>query len=100
MNYKELLEKIKAEGNYKVFSGGFGAAQKTRYTGCGLRENNTSSPQIFWMKNGRFHRLDGPALIDAIHGVEYSIDHCVLGEKEYWEHPLVLNHKLKTILEL
>lgn len=100
MNYKEILEKIKTEGNYKVFSGGFSSAMNIKYSGCGLRENNTGNPQIFWMKNGSFHKLDGPAIIDAISGIEYYITNRFLNEQQFWQHPLVINHKLNKIINL
>jgi len=55
-----------------------------------------------WYKHGMFHRLDGPAckLKNGddfrceywINGVNYSVE-------SYWNHPLVAEYKLKSILE-
>lgn len=55
-----------------------------------------------WYQNNLIHRLDGPVMIFAknsdrnvfyIHNVSYN-------EEKFWNHPLVIEHKLNKILEL
>ena len=59
-----------------------------------------------WWYKGRRHRINGPAIIFQnttnninfetfyyyVHGTFYL-------EEEFWKNPLVINHKLKSILE-
>lgn len=52
-----------------------------------------------WLINGRRHRIDGPAVEWFDGRKEYCLFHSGYTEHEYWSHPLVLEYKLKHILE-
>lgn len=84
----------------------------------------TESRSIFWFKKGKiYHREDGPAIISdegpkywyqnhkphRLCGAafEYSagqkifyINGKLLSEQDYWTHPLVIEHKLNSIISL
>lgn len=54
-----------------------------------------------WLINGRRHRIDGPAYVNIksdfnlffVEGKEYT-------KEDYWNHPLVVEYKLKSILDI
>lgn len=99
MNYEEILNFVLESKNYQSFCS-FSEASQKKYTGVGLRQNNSGYPQVFWMKNGNFHRLDGPAIVEY-HGIKsYYINHRVMSKENYYSHPLVIQHKLDKILQL
>lgn len=57
---------------------------------------NKDNGKLTWIKNGNYHRLDGPATEEGwfyVEGVKYS-------EQEYWNHPMVVKYKLEKILEV
>lgn len=80
--------------------------------------------EVCWYKEGKLHREDGPAKISAttctwyhenkIHRIGgaafcfldemrskiYFINGELLQEKDYWNHPEVIKHKIKKIIEL
>lgn len=47
----------------------------------------------------KWHRLDGPALIDSQGVVGYWIDDVQYKEEDYWKHPLVIENKMLEIIE-
>lgn len=55
-----------------------------------------------FFKNGKLHRLDGPAIFHfngwPSHWDDYYIDGTEYSEEEFWNHPLVMANKLKSIL--
>lgn len=60
--------------------------------------------KLEWCWKGNTSRLDGPAVIwfnseGKIVSKTFSIDKMWFTEEEYWEHPLVLKHKLNKILK-
>lgn len=77
----------------------------TDYEGaCYITELET----IFYLKD-QFtrHRLDGPAVLYSFvdgtiaeFGDEFWVDGTCYTEEEYWNHPLVVEEKLKSILLL
>lgn len=60
----------------------------------------------FWRRHGLTHRLDGPAAIwsnesyiKEYRGMKiYYLHDEQFSEEEYWQHPLVQEHKLRRIL--
>lgn len=58
--------------------------------------------QKMFFKNGKLHRLDGPAIFHfngwPSDWDDYYIDGKEVSETEFWNHPLVIANKLKTIL--
>lgn len=92
-------------------------AENQKFTGVCLINNNDDDDDCYngvlkrkiWMKNGLWHRLDGPASIDTcnISGGERKTeckfwinDKQIKEEIDYWKHPLVVKAKLNKILEL
>lgn len=72
--------------------------KKKKFTGIGYVDDWMQ--QLFWMEKGRLHRIDGPAVIDScnkkyfyIHGIEYK-------EENFWNHSLIVDYKLRNIIEL
>lgn len=55
-----------------------------------------------WIIKGKIsHRLDGPAVVKLENGKQYFyINDRRFSENEYWNHPLVIDHKIKTILAI
>lgn len=58
-----------------------------------------SSGPIQWFKNGKCHRLGGPAITNFNGREHYYIYGEWMTPKEYWEHPLVIEYKLNSILD-
>lgn len=73
---------------------------KTRKKFTGIGYIDDWMQQVFWMKKGTLHRIDGPAVIDSCNRKSFYVHGDLLTEEEYWGHPLVVDHKLKRILEL
>lgn len=82
----------------------FALAQVERFTGICVIQSliNNQIVSHIWMKEGKWHRIDGPAIINLadtddtysgywINNISYSIE-------EFLEHPLVIKHKLEMIL--
>jgi len=60
-----------------------------------VRDNGTQK----WCMNGKYHRLDGPAII-YFHGeTHFWIYGKKFNPKDYWEHPMVIKNKLELILQ-
>lgn len=59
-------------------------------------ENGTS----YWCINGLNHRLDGPAIYNSIEIISFYINGEKYLEQEYWDHPLVIECKLNSILSI
>lgn len=64
-------------------------------------------PSYYWYNHGKFHRNDGPAVINEHSGLfgsggtkEYWINNEQMSEQDYWNHPLIMEYKLKKIMEL
>lgn len=56
-------------------------------------------PGIIHFNHSIIERLDGPAVYyKNLNKSRYWIENNCLNEKEYWEHPKVIEHKLNTIL--
>ena len=53
-----------------------------------------------WMKDGMWHRLDGPALSSKDFPNTYWINDKAVSDEDFYNHPLVLKHKLDSILAL
>lgn len=99
MNYEETLNLVLESKNFKNFDG-FSAASEIKYTGIGLRQNNFGHSQVFWMKDGKFHNLNGPAIVEYYDLKSYYIDNRMMSKETYYSHPLVIQYKLDKILEL
>jgi len=79
----------------------------SNFTGCCYVETFGAT---YWMKNGRIHREDGPAVIfdnDYSSGVndsktfdQYWLEGNYFVKEEYWNHHKVMKKKLDLILEL
>lgn len=54
----------------------------------------------WWCVNGKCHRLDGPAHIDLVGTPHYYLNDQIYGKEYYFAHPLVIKHKLESILKL
>jgi len=97
-DYKHWAEKITI-GEKKILDGCFinHRKLKSQYT------NSTPNVIEFYFLVGRkvkFHRLDGPARIWNSGITEYWICGDAFTEKDFWNHPLVIKHKLNKIVEL
>ena len=55
--------------------------------------------QFVYYQNDKKHRLDGPAIIKGKYSAFY-IEGKVVFEKNYWNHPLVIEHRLNKIIKL
>mgnify|MGYP000665088281 CR=1 FL=1 len=92
----DYYENIIKKQEYKTF-GMVSIAKSEKYSGVGYIVDWVCA--IFWMENGELHRLDGLAYISKqtygywIHNKSYS-------EQQYWNHPLVIKHKLEKIMNL
>jgi len=53
-----------------------------------------------WLQNDMLHRLDGPAIVHDSGEEYYFIEDNPITDEEYWNHPLVIEHKLNKILKL
>jgi len=54
----------------------------------------------YWLINNQYHRLDGPAIEMNDYDTKlYYINNKRLTTEDYWNHPLVIEYKLKHILE-
>lgn len=53
---------------------------------------------VRWFLNGKHHRIGGPAHICMNGSMYYFIRGKRYEEKEYWNHPDVLEHKLSKLL--
>lgn len=60
---------------------------------------DTKSEMRVWVYDGVFHRIGGPATITLDGKQVFYIDGKRLTPEKYWEHPMVLNHKLSNILD-
>lgn len=62
--------------------------------------NHDGSPRIIHFNDSNIERLDGPAvyLKNSNKYARYWIGNNYLNEKEYWDHPKVIKHKLNQIL--
>ena len=60
--------------------------------------NNDQCSLYEWSVDGKNHRLDGPCVIFPEENL-YFIDDVEILEEKYWQHPKVIEHKLKTILD-
>ena len=61
-----------------------------------------STPEIIqfvYYQNDKKHRLDGPAIIKGKY-FDFYIEGKVVFEKNYWNHPLVIEHRLNKIIKL
>lgn len=75
----------------------------THFVGhCYVVENNMECwlNGIGAMHPHGYHRLDGPATIYSSGNKGFWINDCSFSEKDYWNHPLVIEAKLKTILNM
>ena len=63
------------------------------------RENNPAiayaDGEQRWYKNGKYHRLDGPAEVYADGEQRWWINDESYSEEDYWNHPLVIEYKIK-----
>jgi len=62
-------------------------------------EDNTCVYSVEWTKNYSLHRIGGPAKIFFDKEMMFCIEGESYSEKEYWNNPLVIQHKLNRILE-
>jgi len=58
-----------------------------------------------WYKHGKLHKLDGPACFRIYCGYELPGSYYIDGvhyskEQEYWNHPKVIEHRIKQIEKL
>ena len=61
-----------------------------------IHDNRTK----YWLINNQYHRLDGPAIEMNDYDTKlYYINNKRLTTEDYWNHPLVIEYKLKHILE-
>lgn len=56
--------------------------------------------RIIWLKKLKFHRLDSPAIQWKNGRNQFFIEDYRLTEENYWNHPIVIKHKLTNILGL
>lgn len=54
----------------------------------------------YWYRHGEKHREDGPCEEHCDGYMVYCLFGAYYDEKEYYEHPLVLKHKMNSILSL
>lgn len=57
-----------------------------------------------WTRYDKLHRIGGPACkIKTDNGIEYEYEYWIDGQKyteeQYWNHPLIVEYKFKSILE-
>lgn len=73
-------------------------AQELFFTGLAVMTGTSRIKQIY-MLNGMWHRLDGPAAYYADKNkCMFWINDRHFSEQDYWNHPKVVAHKLKEIL--
>lgn len=72
-------------------------AENIKFTGICVIIN---TKEEIWMKDGLWHRLDGPALFSKKFSGKYWINDKPVSVKDFYNHPLVLKHKLNSILAL
>lgn len=101
MTREEIVLKLLETKDPPVFKT-FADAAKVKFTGCGLRKTGLDDEDdfhVFWMKTGKLHRLDGPAIMH-VHGPcrFYINDTNFEVEENYWNHSFVIEYKLENIL--
>lgn len=81
-------------------------AQSEKFTGICviLPSDNNGITSHIWMKEGKWHRIDGPAIInfDDTNNTYsgYWINNNSCSSEEFLVHPLVMKHKLHMILNV
>ena len=74
--------------------------------GEGLKLHNIKEPAVIrdngtkkWCVNGKYHRLDGPAVMLFQGETQFWIDGRNFSQENYWKHPMVIKNKLELILQ-
>lgn len=78
-------------------------AEEKKFTGIcvvSVRKNGWILERKIHMKNGEWHRTDGPAVEWSNGETEFWIHDACYMIREFWKHQLVTQYKLKNILDL
>lgn len=59
------------------------------FTGIAKCANSQGLYQIFWYKNGKLHRLDGPACTYFTFAPDYYIEGANYSKERFYAHPVV-----------